>query len=497
MLRPLHPSNQIDDIILRKHASAFGRRLSCLRQHASDFGRGRSRSKQRCPYEHRRRHRSVSSDHQRRASPSWDPPPKMPRSSSFDMSNNIKAVDPKLSGDMPKSRSEEDEENRTILDVGKQESQCGPRERGQYKKETMELFEGDIPVIMGKSGATMRKLEDVSGAYVQLNRQDTTLEIWGEPEERERAMYYVKLFIAQRCGVVRMDFQEERQDRSLVIIPEALNAYIFGKMGATLKTVEDACGVIIFFVRERSDSADPSGKQVDVVYKEKEKLAIFGPRRCRRAAELKLMAAVEYKKPGCFIHEDGFLRHKFNQPGDDDDEAYWGCQQFRMRRFEFAYALGPGGCTKKKIARAANCVIEYVGFTAIMCGTRSERRLAVDYLDWLLRQRVGRFNVNFRDRDDCSVVTLPAYKIDLVTETKNAALRKIEESTGTFILVDRAGFRDIVGPRKSFEDIVICSSREKMRREAAYLLAEEVDRKLDRKGDTDYNGGYRQVDETL
>ena len=45
-----------------------------------------------------------------------------------------------------------------------------------------------------------------------------------------------------------------------------------------------------------------------------EKLAIFGTRRARRGAELKVMSAVEHKHPGYFLSSDGRLRDPLNQP---------------------------------------------------------------------------------------------------------------------------------------------------------------------------------------
>ena len=54
-----------------------------------------------------------------------------------------------------------------------------------------------------------------------------------------------------------------------------------------------------------------------------EKLAIFGTRRARRGAELKVMSAVEHKHPGHFISSDGRLRDPLSQPGDDEGDG-WG-----------------------------------------------------------------------------------------------------------------------------------------------------------------------------
>ena len=44
-----------------------------------------------------------------------------------------------------------------------------------------------------------------------------------------------------------------------------------------------------------------------------EKLAIFGTRRARRGAELKVMSAVEHKHPGYFLSSEGKLRDPLKQ----------------------------------------------------------------------------------------------------------------------------------------------------------------------------------------
>ncbi len=44
---------------------------------------------------------------------------------------------------------------------------------------------------------------------------------------------------------------------------------------------------------------------------------------------------------------------------------------FQFRGEEFSYALGKDGSTRKKLAKAAHCLMEYVGEFAVMSGTRT------------------------------------------------------------------------------------------------------------------------------
>ena len=57
---------------------------------------------------------------------------------------------------------------------------------------------------------------------------------------------------------------------------------------------------------------------------------------------------------------------------------------------EFSYALGARGSTRKKLAAAAGCIMEYIGQVAVIAGMKRERRQGRDYLEWLLKQRTGK-----------------------------------------------------------------------------------------------------------
>ena len=52
------------------------------------------------------------------------------------------------------------------------------------------------------------------------------------------------------------------------------------------------------------------------------------------------------------------------------------------------------GSTRKKLASASGCILEYIGDIAVMAGNRDERRRCWDYLNWLLKQRKGALNVD-------------------------------------------------------------------------------------------------------
>merc|ERR1719506_1857301 len=89
-----------------------------------------------------------------------------------------------------------------------------------------------------------------------------------------------------------------------------------------------------------------------------ERLAIFGLQSGRAGAELKVKAAVETKMPGHFTH--GVV----NATGTND----WDTDTLPLGNEELSFALGRDGATRKKLARASQCILEYVGNIAYMIG---------------------------------------------------------------------------------------------------------------------------------
>ena len=56
---------------------------------------------------------------------------------------------------------------------------------------------------------------------------------------------------------------------------------------------------------------------------------------------------------------------------------------------DYSYALGKGGATRKKLARASGAILEYIGKFAFIAGDRKERERGRQYLKWLCSQRSG------------------------------------------------------------------------------------------------------------
>lgn len=262
--------------------------------------------------------------------------------------------------------------------------------------------------------------------------------------------------LAQRVGEVYISLKDERDDLSVVTVPEDCVGYVMGRGGQVLRQMEQEWGTLMFFAKVKDD--DTAG----------EKLAIFGTRRARRGSELKVMSAVEHKHPGFYIDSDNQLRYPLKQPGDDLSGDDWGYDTYPLTDDEFSYALGANGSTRKKLAAAANCIMEYVGTVAVLAGQKDERKRARDYLDWLLAQRRGSCDVDTDGREDVTEVEMPRDSVGYVTGAKGEGLRKVERETDTFCFTEGSN------REKRYERLLIFGhsrgNRKKVREQRALSL---------------------------
>jgi len=262
----------------------------------------------------------------------------------------------------------------------------------------MNLGQDDVAFVLGRGGSTKQKIARVSGARLELD--DTgKLEIFGKPLNRQRARDYVNLVLAQRVGPVFIDFASGRDDLTAVDVPSDCVGYVTGRNGVVLRSLEEEWGTLMFFAKDKKDEGqDDRGKSST------ERLAIFGRPRARCGAELKVMSAVEHKSPGYFLDRSGKPRGDVLARYDDGD---FSVTSFPIAEDELSYALGKQGSTRKKLARAAGSILEYVGLTAFIAGTRTERARGMDYLDWLIAQRKGPVRVSTTDRTDVTCLDVP------------------------------------------------------------------------------------------
>ena len=241
---------------------------------------------------------------------------------------------------------------------------------------------------------TRKKLARSSGCIVEY--VGYTVFMSGSKAERDRAQEYLGWLFEQLKGPVYVDGWEERDDVTMVDVPRDCVGYVTGARRATLGKIEEEWGTLMFFMSTNMRAADRMDEGGRREFDGSEKLAIFGSRRGRRGAELKCMSAVETKRPGYFTRDVN--KHTSESEGFASDT-------YPMDESELSYALGKDGTTRRKLARASGCIMEYVGQVAFICGTIEERTRARTYLKWLLKQRNGSVYVDdLTDRDDVTKV---------------------------------------------------------------------------------------------
>jgi len=332
----------------------------------------------------------------------------------------------------------------------------------------MELNDQDSAFIIGRMGACKMKISRASGAKLDL--RDGRLQMTGTTHERARARKYVNLVKQQRLGPVFADVKDiDDGDLTILEVPSECVAYVTGKKGATMRTLEEEWDTVMFFLtpegeRERYDRENDGSRRFATSTGKTQSLAIFGDRRGRRGTEIKVMSAIEQKCKGYFT----------SGVGTKETADEWGTDTMMLSYDDLSYALGKMGSTRRKLARAAHCIVQYVGLVAFLAGTKVERARAKEYLSILLAQRKGEVHVeNANDREDCEVVEIPQHHVGYVTGNKGNTLRNVEEKTGTFCLIDGQRGGDL-------EKLLIFSSDRSARKKARSIVEDMLDVKDDR-----------------
>ena len=193
------------------------------------------------------------------------------------------------------------------------------------------------------------------------------------------------------------------------------------------------------------------------------------------------MSAVETKRPGYFTKD--VKKHTSEREGFASDTIL-------MDESELSYALGKDGATRRKLARASGCIMEYVGQVAFICGTIEERTRARTYLKWLLKQRSGSVYVeDLKERTDVTIVPVPREAIGYVTGNRGSSLRQVEEDSGTFCFVE--------GGRGESEQLLIFGHNKPDRELAERLVNGLINEKMrgdGRRFDDRGGGGYDDRD---
>mmetsp|Transcript_24667 Transcript_24667/g.40910 ORF Transcript_24667/g.40910 Transcript_24667/m.40910 type:complete len:257 (-) Transcript_24667:605-1375(-) len=152
------------------------------------------------------------------------------------------------------------------------------------------LQEQDVPYLVGRNGATRIRLENFSGARLNIDRD--CCEVEGTQEERELAMLAISITLQQRDGgSVEADFRklEDREDVSTFDVPQETVGFLLGAKGATLRQMENKHRVFMFFDNDQKRQ----GKHGPC-----KRLYVIGTRSSRESALDEAEDVVRYKLTG-------------------------------------------------------------------------------------------------------------------------------------------------------------------------------------------------------
>lgn len=336
-----------------------------------------------------------------------------------------------------------------------------PKRPDDYDVDTMKITDDDAAFVLGKGGKTKDKIARVSEAEIELFERDLILEIRGSKIQRRRAKKYAEGVMAQRTGPVSVTEDYDDGDLTMLMVPQETVGFVTGRGGNFLRTIEEEWGTLMFFCEVTSGRRD----------KEYEKLAIFGSIRARRGAELKVLSAVETKKPGYYdqIKDEVLSRDK-----GKDETGTWGTDTMMFQDDELSYALGKQGATRRKIERSSGAIVQYLGHCACFSGERAARKRAKDYIKWLFLQLEGPVYVdNWEERDDCCVVAVPGECVGYITGARRATLSRMEEDFGVLMFFMSKG----EGKGRDRTESLIIFGDQRGRRHAELMIMSTVENK--------------------
>mmetsp|Transcript_591 Transcript_591/g.837 ORF Transcript_591/g.837 Transcript_591/m.837 type:complete len:474 (-) Transcript_591:43-1464(-) len=398
-------------------------------------------------------------------------------------SNRSQSLENDDDDDVSERKSAERRRSRSPRSTEKRSSPPPPKLKDDQSLIT--IHGEEIGFILGRRGTTKQKLARASRTQITVESTRNTghVIITGRSKDRERALFYIKTILSQRLGPVYIDPSEERNDVSMMEVPQDVVGFITGRQGAALRSIEDECATLMFFA-SRTKPPTPTGSP----YRRRDEpdrdevLAIFGDRRSRCAAKLKVMSQIEHKNKGTFIAEDGspkFDIAEFQSDGRDD----YVMKHTVIPEDVFSYALGKMGATRKKLQIASQSILQYVGTTCVCIGHAAQVESGLSYLRWLLEQRTGAPQVELDGRDDVTVVEAPSRVIGYITGARGIELRRVEERTGTFVFTD--GDKRAHHAPDTTENVLIFARDSESRRRAERLIRERIDAKAheDRRDD--------------
>lgn len=293
---------------------------------------------------------------------------------------------------------------------------------GGEERVLVELPIDEMETVVGEKQFTIKKISRMTNTTINYDRARSTLELKGAEGDVKRANKYIFFRRAEKRNEVRLQERDDDGDITVLDIPQECAGFVSGTKGFNMREIEFESETFIYYgIDERRPKISPD--MITVI--------IFGERLGRRRAELRVMSLVEIKLPKYYTDNSKY------RPRLESPEVDWGTDIIDITQ-NYKMLLGKGGATKRKLARAANCAIEYIGTYAFISGNNEQRRRGRTYIQALIDQiTIKRVDIpDIDQRDDITVIQIPTSSVGYVTGKNGAALREIEEKTNTFCFME-------------------------------------------------------------
>eukprot|EP00930_Biecheleria_cincta_P057688 TRINITY_DN43587_c0_g1_i1.p1 TRINITY_DN43587_c0_g1~~TRINITY_DN43587_c0_g1_i1.p1 ORF type:complete len:704 (+),score=87.43 TRINITY_DN43587_c0_g1_i1:136-2247(+) len=359
-------------------------------------------------------------------------------------------------------------------------SSCSEGEEHELGLDTTTLafLSEEAAFLTGKRshGGALKRLAHVTGTEIELRNGNRTIDISGPLEARKLAHRYVEIILAQMKWPVKLSDSHIDGDCSMIRVPERAIARVTGAHGVFLRTLEKEWGVLMLFVDYQGEAVRPvvGARDRKTASERTETLAIFGPRRARRGAQLAAMNTIETEIRGFFTDLTRSQEEAFEDCDAPPDE--WGTSTLQIDKAVVPYAWGKNGTTQKKLIRASGCVIQIMGNIAYMSGSAEERQRAEEYITIVLDTLDGPVHVEKPWlRSDVTVVQVPGSIVGFITGVKREALLRREDEWGVvMIFVGEHGKRGSPPPDAVVNLLILsCDQRSRKGAELDTLCAIE------------------------
>ena len=114
-------------------------------------------------------------------------------------------------------------------------SRSPQRENQERVTKVIDIATDDAAFVLGRGGATKRKIARVSGANIELDEHALTITLNGTEKQCNHAIDYIDFIKQQRVGPVTIDMERSRGDFTGYTVPGDCIGFVMGRNGQTLR----------------------------------------------------------------------------------------------------------------------------------------------------------------------------------------------------------------------------------------------------------------------